>query len=710
VPASDRWKALLALAAVAAGIGIGVAAAGSAGGSGQRELEALARVPARAPVASQRIYFVMTDRYANGDMMNDRGGRSGFRGVTGFDPTDPGWFHGGDLAGLTGDCGDGSGLGRIRRLGFTAIWMTPPFGQQAVQGSSAAYHGYWITDFMHVDPHLGTDADFAALVGCAHRLGLKVYLDVVVNHTADVILTGSTFIDPAERPYRDCHGNAFDPAHYVSSASFPCLSVANMPRPPIVFEKDAHAKSPDWLNDPTLYHDRGDIDFSACEDVCFEQGDFFGLDDLFTENPKVMAGLADVYASWISRFHVDGFRVDTARHVNAGFFGLWVPRILRAAQVAAVSDFQVFGEVFIPDTVELSTFVRDRGLPNVLDFPLQSTLAGFASGAFSARGVGSVLEDDDYFQRADGVAYTPPTFLGNHDMGRAAEQIASRSGAGGDALVRRVLLGTDALYVLRGAPVVMYGDEVGMIGSGGDKAAREDLFPTRVAEWQTEARAGSPPIGQGSSFDVLDNPIGRRIEQLSRLRETTPALATGASIVRYAHGSLLAVSRVDEQARREYLALFNSGTTPAQLSVTTSTPAARWTALLGSASAASSDAGGRLQVTVAPLSTLLLRAGRALPLRPAVRARLSIRLDDLSGLWQVSTTLPTGDPASVTFAVRRAGSPWQALATDDSPPYRAFLDPARYAPREQVELAAVVRGTDGSSATSSPTTFRVTRP
>ncbi|MEA2144054.1 MAG: hypothetical protein QOI64_2484, partial [Solirubrobacteraceae bacterium] len=143
-------------------------------------LAALARPPSRSSLASQRIYFVMTDRYANGDPANDRGGRTGTRGVTGYDPADTGWFHGGDLRGLTGGCATGTGLARIKALGFTAVWITPPFGQKAVQGSSAAYHGYWIRDFTSVDPHLGTNAEFADFVACAHRLGLKVYLDVVV--------------------------------------------------------------------------------------------------------------------------------------------------------------------------------------------------------------------------------------------------------------------------------------------------------------------------------------------------------------------------------------------------------------------------------------------------------------------------------------------------------------------------------------------------
>ena len=81
--------------------------------------------------------------------------------------------------------------------------------------------------------------------------------------------------------------------------------------------------------------------------VCFEQGDFFGLDDLFTEKPDVVNGLAQVYGDWIRRFKIDGFRIDTARHVERAFFRLWVPKIRAAARAAGVPDFQLFGEVFI---------------------------------------------------------------------------------------------------------------------------------------------------------------------------------------------------------------------------------------------------------------------------------------------------------------------------------------------------------------------------
>ena len=153
----------------------------------------------------------------------------------------------------------------------------------------------------------------------------------------------------------------------------------------------ATLKRPAWLNDPFNYHDRGNIDFGSCSQTCFEQGDFFGLDDLFTEKPNVLNGLAQIYSSWITRFKVDGFRVDTAKHVNAAFFWLWVPKIRAAARAAGIDDFPIFGEVTLNDAVDLSAFVRDRGLPQVLDFPFQQVASAYAAGASGARGVADRL-------------------------------------------------------------------------------------------------------------------------------------------------------------------------------------------------------------------------------------------------------------------------------------------------------------------------------
>jgi glycosidase len=690
VSAIAALVAIALVATVAQGSSVGGPPSGAV-------LAALSQLPSQSSLASQRIYFVMPDRYANGDTSNDLGGLTGPRNVTGYDPTDTGYYHGGDLKGLT------SHLQRIKDLGFTALWVTPVLKQDPVENGSAAYHGYWGLDFTNVDPHLGSNQDFANFVVAAHGLGLKVYLDVVVNHTADVVqlANGSTYSDIR---YRNCQGRFFDPAKYVTSKHFPCLSARYMPNVPFVLKGDRHKRSPAWLNDPLNYHDRGNIDFGSCSQTCFEQGDFYGLDDLFTEKPNVLNGLAQIYSSWITRFKVDGFRVDTAKHVNAAFFRLWVPKIRAAAKSIGVSDFPIFGEVTLNDSVDLSDFVRTRGVPQLLDFPYQQVASAYAAGAAGAKGVAHRLEDDDYFHTANGIDPAFPTFLGNHDMGRAAQQILSQApGLSAAALVKHVLLGYDLLYLLRGAPVVMYGDEVGMIGSGGDKAAREDMFPTQVKDWQTEPRVGSPPIGTGSSFDMTTNPIEAQLKTLGALRDAYPALSTGASFVRAAKEAVLVVSRIDEASGTELVEAFNNGDATARITVQTATPGAHWRVVFGSGSA-TPGAGSSLTLSVPPVSALLAVPDASLPKTAPAAPKLSTGIDPLSSYYLFGATV-SGEPASVAFAIRRKGGAWRKVAVDDSAPYRAFLDPGRFRKHERVEAVAVARSAGGATSVSPVTTF-----
>jgi glycosidase len=710
---SARRAAAIAAAALVALPAFGDAATPAAPTGAARA--ALTAAPAAAPLANERFYFVMTDRYANGSTLNDRGGSSSPSKFTnGFDPTDSGWFHGGDFVGLTGGCNDPKkGLQRIKDLGFTALWVTPPFGQRWVQGNSAAYHGYWITDFTTVDPHWGTEQEFADFATCAHSLGLKVYLDVVMNHTGDVVnLSGGdgsgNWIEPTVTPYRDCTSKVFDPATYTTGTEFPCLNDASFAYTPTVLAADQHLKKPDWLNDPTVYHNRGDITWDSCSVTCFEQGDFYGLDDLFTEQWRVVDGLAKVYATWIDRFKVDGFRIDTARHVDRRFFKRFLPLITAAAQTAGVPAFQAFGESSMTDSIELATFSRDRGLPNVLDFPLQGSLARFAGGGAGAAGIGDRLNEDDYFVNRTGVPYVPVTFLGNHDMGRGARMIADAGGAQGSLLLKRVLLGHDLLYLLRGAPVVYYGDEFGLMGSGGDKAARQDLFPTRVPEWKDEERVGSPPIHGGSSFDVTGNAIGARIARLGAIRVANPALASAPSVVRRASGPVLVVTRLDPATGHEYLTAFNNSTRSQTVIVQTSTPNAGWKALLGS-NGRRSGRTGRLKVTIPGLSSMLLRATSGVPRVRAAAPAIAVRADDLSSLWTVTARIATNDPARVTIAIKQGTAAWRVLATDQAAPYRAFIDPAAFRTGEKVWLVAIVRTTAGSTAVSKVVSFTVRR-
>ncbi len=671
------------------------------------ELDALAQPPAYPALARERIYFVMPDRYANGDPTNDRAGASGGPSVTGYDPADIGWYHGGDLKGLTGGCADvRTGLARVKNLGFTAIWLAPVVVQQWVQGDSAAYHGYWGLDFTQVDPHLGTNADFAAFVECAHRLGLKVYLDIVVNHTADVILLsgGTSYRTPEETPYRDCKGKPYSAQRYAGGTRFPCLSARYQPREPIVLPEKRALKRPAWLNDVRRYHNRGDIEFSSCSAGCFEQGDFFGLDDVFTEQPFVVAGLANVWGDWIRRYKIDGFRVDTAKHVDRAFFKAWMPKIRAVARTAGVPAIDVFGEVFETDAATLASFVRDRGVPNVIDFPLQDALMRYAGGSAGARGIATRLRDDDYFRLGDGVAPSPVTFLGNHDVGRAALKIKEQGGGEGPELLARDLLGHSLLFLLRGAPAVYYGDEVGMVGRGGDKAARQDLFPTAVAEWRAEERVGSAPIGTGSSFDLVTHPVSEHLRALGALRDAHPALSTGASFVRVAREGALVVSRIDRGARREYLAAFNASGEPVSVTVQTATPASAWSSLLGAGTASTSLANGRTTLRLPPLSATLLRADATLPRRGAARLTVRVAPDRFTNLLRISAASASVDPLDVTFAVKRSGRQWTRLGADDGAPYGVFVDPRDYRRGQRVSFVAVARGSDGSVSSSAVVT------
>jgi glycosidase len=246
----------------------------------------------RTPVTGENFYFVMADRFSNGNTGNDDGGLGPDPLVSGFDPTRKGFYNGGDLKGLLNK------IDYIQGLGTTAIWLTPSFKNKAVQpeDNSAGYHGYWVTDFTQIDPHLGTNAELKALIDEAHSRGMKVYFDIITNHTADVIgykegaRTG--YISKDKEPYRTASGEPFDDRDYAGRGDFPKLDAGtSFPYTPVLDPAEQNLKVPAWLNDLTLYHNRGDTTFAG-ENSFY--GDFFGLDDLFTEHPRVVAGMTDI--------------------------------------------------------------------------------------------------------------------------------------------------------------------------------------------------------------------------------------------------------------------------------------------------------------------------------------------------------------------------------------------------------------------------------
>jgi len=319
-------------------------------------LAAMLTAPAAAQSYRDRLpedeilYFLLPDRFENGDTANDRGGLKGDRLVTGYDPTHKGFFHGGDLAGVT------RRLDYIQALGATAIWVAPIFRNKPVQGpagqESAGYHGYWVTDFTQVDPHFGTNAEFEALVAAAHARGIKVYMDIIANHTADVIqyreCGGCDYRSRADYPYGrkgGAKGEAINPGfagdQIQTSENFARLARPDYAYTPFVPAAEKNVKVPAWLNDPIYYHNRGNSTFAGESSLL---GDFAGLDDLMTENPRVIAGMIEIFGSWIDR-GIDGFRIDTARHVNPEFWAAFTPAMLERAKARGIPNFHIFGEV-----------------------------------------------------------------------------------------------------------------------------------------------------------------------------------------------------------------------------------------------------------------------------------------------------------------------------------------------------------------------------
>ena len=598
-------------------------------------------------LAKELIYFVFPDRYLNGDTSNDN--------FPGYKPSDTAFFHGGDLKGLTGTCEAGdNGLARIKNLGFTAVWVTPLVVQQRPTPNGAGYHGYWGVDFLNIDPHLGTKADLIAFSQCAKKLGLKLILDVVTNHTGDVIR------------YKD--------------------------RDPYIPSDMVNEKNPAWLNDLSNYHNVGDISNCWGEGSCSQLGDFYGLDDIATEKPVVFNGWAEVFGQWIKDYGFSGFRVDTARHVDNEFFKNWSPQINAAAQSVGIDDFTVFGEVWDVNPINLMNYIRRNKIQTVLDFPFQRSATEFASGYSDAYTIENLFNYDDLYTTATSSASNMVTFLGNHDMGRAGKMIESKRINPAAELLPRTLLGHSLMYLTRGIPSVYYGDEVGMTGtgSGSDQLARQDMFSTKVNFWKTEKRIGSSPIGTGNSFDVTDkHPIANHLKALATLRKANPGLANSSMQIRYAKDYLFVISKKDSEENREYVVAFNNSNKAIKATVTTATSIGGWKVLMGKSSFKA--IGEKVSITVPALSTVVLKANKKIDKTDVKVGKISSELDFLSGYYETKASITTKDLLRVTFFIRASvDEPWISLGTDTNSPYSVFVDPLEFEGKKvQIKAEAV---------------------
>lgn len=563
------------------------------------------------------IYFVLPDRFENGDVKNDKGGIKGDRLAHGFDPTHKGFFHGGDLAGLT------KRLDYIQGLGTTAIWFAPIFKNKPVQGGpgqeSAGYHGYWVKDFTSVDPHFGTNAEFKAFVDAAHKRGMKVYMDIIANHTADVIqykecpTSACVYRNRADYPYsrRASDGAAINPGFEGDSIqtaeNFAKLADMNFAYTPVVPRSEEKVKVPAWLNDIRWYHNRGDSTFSGESST---MGDFVGLDGVMTENPRVIEGFIEIYGDWIDRFGIDGFRVDTARHVNPEFWQAFVPAMLDRAKAKGIPNFHIFGEIggVGLEPGKLAVHTRVDKFPATIDFAFRQAAVDTLAEKRGTDKLWELFFQDPLYEGGADKARIQPTFVSNHDNGRFGYFVRKAlPGASDDEVLARVRLAHAMLLTLRGVPTIYSGDEQGFAGDGWDQDSREDMFPSKVAVYNDNRLLGTKATTADSNFDTA-HPLYKFIAELSALRQAHPSLRRGKQIVRnYSEKpGLFAISRIDQASGEELLVVFNTSAAALTANVEVGTAVTALESLRGPCPAAPRVAGS-VAISLDPLDFMVCK-------------------------------------------------------------------------------------------------------
>jgi len=461
---------------------------------------------------------------------------------------------------------------------------------------------------------------------------------------------------------------------------------------------------PAWLNDVSLYHNRGDTTFTGENS---QYGDFFGLVDLFTENPRVVDGMIDIYKTWIRDFRIDGFRMDTMKHVDDAFWLRFAPEIDRYARSQGISDFYMFGEVAEDFSWPITShyMTRDK-VQGVLDFPFQTAATHFAAGSAPTNELRDFFVDDDWYTDGDSNVYNLPTFLGNHDRGRIGMFVRNANpGASEAELLQRDELAHALMYLSRGNPVVYYGDEQGFTGAGGDQDARQDMFPSQDLQYNNLSDPIPGDDGAGNNDDIgsdatpMDDnfdpshPLYRKLARLARVTRHNPALRNGAEQVRYAaaEAGIYAFSRIDRFHRHEYVVALNNAEHAASASIPTCVPRSKWIRVYGDGPTWLRTGSDRqLNLSVGPLSTVVYRSTKKIPRShsappislnvPATgRDRLEVRADVAGDSFY-----------EVTFLAKVGNGPWQDIGTDDNAPYRVFHDVSDFEPGTTVRYRAVV--------------------
>lgn len=447
--------------------------------------------PSPAAWEDQVLYFVMLDRFSDG---RENGVRD-LEGTPVAGPTPPfglahagnveeaewsaagdGWC-GGTLAGLR------SKLGYLRRLGITALWISPVFRQVPYRRS---YHGYGIQNFLDVDPHFGTREELRDFVGAAHEAGIVVILDIILNHTGPVFgyrpdrywteRDGHGFLEPR------WDGRRYEVAGYHDEHGQPTL-----PFGPLAEDGAMEAGRAIWpmeFQDPATFSCLGQITNWDYEPESLN-GDFFELKDVHLGQgsaddyrpSRALRGLAEVYKFWIAYADVDGYRVDTVKHMDPGATRYFASEIHEFAQSLGKENFYLIGEI-TGGRVRAFRTLEETGLNAALgvdDIPdkLEYLVKGYRNPAdyFGLFRNSMLVRKESHVWFRDKVV----TLFDDHDQVRKGRDKA-RFCAGEEGW--RVVLNALALNVCSmGIPCIYYGSEQYFNGAGpSDRYLRECMF------------------------------------------------------------------------------------------------------------------------------------------------------------------------------------------------------------------------------------------
>lgn len=453
----------------------------------------------------QFFYFLLVDRFDSGaaDIPPYRANRP----TATRDAAKRKQFQGGTLRGVT------QRLDYIRNLGCTAIWLSPILKNRLDLNDT--YHGYGIQDFLEVDPRFGTLEDLQELTHQAHERGMYVILDIVLNHTGDV------WTYPGDQPYFYFQGQTFPFGGWREIDATPGLQLDD-------------AVQPVELQTPDAFKRRGQIRNWFDRDET-RDGDFFSLKELDLPRPEVLDTLIKIYKHWIAVADVDGYRLDTVKHMEDSATAIFCNAIREYAQRMGKHRFFMFGEIVADDsTIQQylgrnsrieGTNERFPSLDAALDFPLyfdlEDVIKGFKSPA-------ALRARYDAFHRA----YTDHgeagrffvTFIDNHDqMARPYRRFMHDN-----PYPRQAVLGVAYLLTSQGIPCLYYGTEQGFDGGGGDDSyVRECMFGGAWGAFGTT----------GCHFFDPDHEIYRGIREVAAIRATQPALRYGRQYFREISGN-----------------------------------------------------------------------------------------------------------------------------------------------------------------------------